>query len=61
VAWPARRQAISIPPCDIYSFERSTLLASAFYYDRATVFAQLGVFREPIGWVGQVGLVLNIR
>jgi len=29
------------------------------YYDRATVFAQLGVFREPVGWFGQAALALN--
>jgi hypothetical protein len=55
------------PPGDFNSTLRYLLVRTInfagerIYYDRATVFAQLGVFREPIGWVGQVGLVLNIR
>ena len=35
------------------------LAGERIYYDRATVFAQLGVFREPVGLFGRVALALN--
>ena len=35
------------------------MAGESIYYDRATVFAQLGVFREPVGWFGQLALMLN--
>ena len=34
-------------------------LANAFTTTGATVFAQLGVFREPVGWFGRLALVIN--
>jgi steroid delta-isomerase-like uncharacterized protein len=56
----ATARRFEIPLCAVYSFDCDDQLAGErIYYDRATVFAQLGVFREPIGWFGRIALVLN--
>lgn len=57
---PATARRVEIPLCGIYSFDCDDRLAGErIYYDRATVFAQLGVFREPVGWFGRLALMLN--
>jgi steroid delta-isomerase-like uncharacterized protein len=57
---PATARRVEIPLCGIYSFDCDDRLAGErIYYDRATVFAQLGVFREPVGWFGRLALTLN--
>ena len=56
----ATGRRFAIPLCGIYSFDDNDLLAGErIYYDRATVFAQLGVFHEPVGLLGKLSLVLN--
>ena len=50
----------AIPLCGVYTFDKDDRLAGErIYYDRATVFAQLGVFHEPVGLLGKIALVLN--
>jgi steroid delta-isomerase-like uncharacterized protein len=57
---PATSRRFEIPLCGIYTFDSNDQLAGErIYYDRATVFAQLGVFREPVGLFGRVALALN--
>jgi SnoaL-like polyketide cyclase len=57
---PATARRFEIPLCGIYTFDTDYRLAGErIYYDRATVFAQLGVFREPVGWFGRFALALN--
>jgi hypothetical protein len=57
---PATARRVEIPLCGIYSFDSVDRLAGErIYYDRATVFAQLGVFREPVGLFGRLALTLN--
>ena len=57
---PATARRFEIPLCGIYTFDTDDQLAGErIYYDRATVFVQLGVFREPAGWFGRVALALN--
>ena len=57
---PATARRIEIPLCGIYSFDCNDQLAGErIYYDRATVFAQLGVFREPVGWFGRLTPAVN--
>ena len=57
---PATARRVEIPLCGIYSFDGDDRLAGErIYYDRATVFTQLGVFREPVGWLGLLTLMLN--
>jgi SnoaL-like polyketide cyclase len=50
-AWrglPATGNQIRFPLCGIYTFDQENrLLSEKIYYDRAAVFKQLGVFREP--------------
>jgi|SRR5664279_4788277 len=50
-AWrglPATGKSFSFPLCGIFTFDQENrLLGEKIYYDRATVFRQLGVFREP--------------
>ena len=49
-----------IPLCGVYTFDDHDRLAGErIYYDRATVFAQLGIFHEPVGLLGKIALVLN--
>jgi predicted ester cyclase len=57
---PATARRFQIPLCGIYTFDSADQMAGErIYYDRATVFAQLGVFREPVGWFGRAALALN--
>ena len=57
---PATARRFQIPLCGVYTFDSDDQLAGErIYYDRATVFAQLGVFREPVGWFSRLALVIN--
>lgn len=52
---PPTGRSVSFPLCAIYSFDEQGALASErIYYDRATVFGQVGVFHEPTGYRGQL-------
>jgi hypothetical protein len=57
VAWPARHRGDLRSHLAISTRSTATinLPGERIYYDRATVFARRGVFREPIGWVGPSG------
>ncbi|HUI22550.1 MAG TPA: ester cyclase [Methylocella sp.] len=50
-AWrglPATGRSIRFPLCGIFTFDQDDRLSGErIYYDRAAVFRQLGVFREP--------------
>jgi steroid delta-isomerase-like uncharacterized protein len=57
---PATRRRFSIPLCAVYSFDADDRLAGErVYYDRATVLAQVGMFREPDNWRGRLAMALN--
>ncbi|WP_310909659.1 ester cyclase [Natrinema sp. 1APR25-10V2] len=52
---PPTGRHVSFPLCAVYSFDDAGKLASErIYYDRATVFRQVGVFHEPDGIRGQL-------
>jgi steroid delta-isomerase-like uncharacterized protein len=52
---PPTGRPVSFPLCAVYSFDgRGKLAGERIYYDRATVFAQVGVFHEPAGYRGQL-------
>jgi steroid delta-isomerase-like uncharacterized protein len=52
---PPTGRAVSFPLCAVYSFDGDGKLESErIYYDRATVFRQVGVFHEPDGIKGQI-------
>jgi predicted ester cyclase len=56
----ATGRRFKIPLCGVYTFDDHDRLAGErIYYDRATVFAQLGIFHEPVGLLGKIVLVLN--
>jgi len=57
---PATGRRVEFPLCGIFTFDADDRLAGErIYYDRATVFAQLGIFHEPVGLLGKIVLVLN--
>ena len=57
---PATGRSISFPLCGIYTFDQEDRLVSEkIYYDRATVFKQLGVFREPTTALGRLLTAIN--
>lgn len=57
---PATGKSISFPLCGIFTFDQEDrLLGEKIYYDRATVFRQLGVFREPITVLGRLLTAIN--
>jgi steroid delta-isomerase-like uncharacterized protein len=62
-AWrglPATGKSISFPLCGIFTFDQEDrLLGERIYYDRATIFRQLGVFREPITVLGRLLTAIN--
>ena len=57
-AWrglPATGRRVEFPLCGIYTFDAEDKLAGEkIYYDRGTVLRQLGVFHEPLSWIGQI-------
>jgi steroid delta-isomerase-like uncharacterized protein len=57
---PATGRSINFPLCGIYTFDLQDRLAGEkIYYDRATVLQQLGMFREPSGFMGRLLTALN--
>lgn len=62
-AWrglPATGRRVSFPLCAVYTFtDADELAGERIFYDRATVLARLGVFRDPDSPAGQVLTVLN--
>ena len=57
-AWrglPPTGRRISFPICAVYTFTEDDMLAGErIYYDRATVFQQLGVLHDPEGLLGRL-------
>jgi steroid delta-isomerase-like uncharacterized protein len=62
-AWrglPATGRRVEFPLCGVYTFdEKDRLAGEKIYYDRATVLRQLGVFREPTGFWGRIGVLVG--
>lgn len=57
---PSTGHRFEFPLCAVYTFDENDRLAGErIYYDRATVLNQLGVHREPLGYVGRAAMVLN--
>jgi steroid delta-isomerase-like uncharacterized protein len=56
---PATGCQIEIPLCGIFTFDEEDRLAGErIYYDRATLFRQLGLFHEPDSAAGRIGTML---
>lgn len=55
---PATGRRLEFPLCAIYSFDGDKLAGERIYYDRATVFRQLGVFREPVTPFGRLAMAV---
>ncbi|HEY4848683.1 MAG TPA: ester cyclase [Methylocella sp.] len=62
-AWrglPATGKKVSIPLCGIFTFDPADrILGEKIYYDRASVFRQLGIFREPTTNAGRLLTLFN--
>jgi steroid delta-isomerase-like uncharacterized protein len=62
-AWrglPATGKFVSFPLCGIFTFDsEDRILGEKIYYDRASVFRQLGIFREPTTVVGRLLTAIN--
>lgn len=57
---PSTGRRFEFPLCAVYTFDSNDRLAGErIYYDRATVLAQLGVHREPVGPLGRTAMLLN--
>lgn len=61
-AWrglPATGRRIQFPLCGVYTFDSDDrLVGERIYYDRGTVFKQLGVFHEPGTVLGQISTLV---
>jgi steroid delta-isomerase-like uncharacterized protein len=56
---PATGCQVEFPLCGIFTFDDDDRLAGEkIYYDRATLFRQLGIFHEPDGAVGRIATML---
>lgn len=56
---PGTGNQLNFPLCGIFTFDRDNKLAGEkIYYDRATVFRQLGVFHEPETLRGRITTAL---
>jgi steroid delta-isomerase-like uncharacterized protein len=52
---PGTGRRLDYPLCGIYTFDETDKLAGErIYYDRATVYRQLGIFHEPFSGVGRL-------
>ena len=62
-AWrglPATGKKVSFPLCGIFTFDsEDRILGEKIYYDRASVFRQLGIFREPTSVAGRLLTAIN--
>jgi steroid delta-isomerase-like uncharacterized protein len=57
---PATGKFVSFPLCGIFTFDsEDRILGEKIYYDRASVFRQLGIFREPTTVVGRLLTAIN--
>ncbi|HXY59823.1 MAG TPA: ester cyclase [Methylocystis sp.] len=57
---PATGRSFSFPLCGIFTFDsEDRIFGEKIFYDRATVFRQLGVFREPVTTLGRVLIAVN--
>ena len=57
---PATGRQVEFPLCGIYTFDADDKLAGEkIYYDRGTVLRQLGVFHEPLSWIGQISTLMT--
>lgn len=57
---PATGRRVEIPLCGVYTFTPDDRLeGERIYYDRATVFRQLGVFHEPQTVLGDLTVALT--
>jgi len=57
---PATGRRVEFPLCGIYTFDADDKLAGEkIYYDRGTVLRQLGVFHEPLSWIGQISTLMT--
>lgn len=60
-AWrglPATGRRVQFPLCGVYTFDaQDRLVGERIYYDRGTVLRQLGVFREPRTFLGQISIL----
>lgn len=56
---PATGRRIEFPLCGIYTFDAEDRLAGEkIYYDRGIVLRQLGVFHEPLSFLGQISILV---
>ncbi len=52
---PGTGRRVRFPLCAVYSFdEQNKLAGERIYYDRATVLGQVGLFHEPVSWLGRL-------
>jgi len=57
---PATGRKVSFPLCGIFTFDSADrIFGEKIYYDRASVFRQLGIFREPTTGAGRVLTAIN--
>jgi steroid delta-isomerase-like uncharacterized protein len=57
---PGTGRRICFALCAIYSFDsQSKLAGERIYYDRATVLRQIGLFHEPVSFLGRLTTVLS--
>lgn len=51
---PATGRRVRFPLCAIYTFDGDKIAGEKIYYDRATVFRQVGIFHDPETALGRV-------
>jgi steroid delta-isomerase-like uncharacterized protein len=57
---PATGRRMEFPLCGVYAFDADDrLTGERIYYDRGAVLSQLGLFHEPLGWLGHVATALS--
>jgi len=57
---PATGRPIEVPLCGVYTFDADDRLAGErIYYDRASIFRQLGVFHEPQTLLGDLTVLVT--
>lgn len=56
---PPTERAVDFPLCAVYTFtEDDRLAGERIYYDRGTVFHQLGMYREPLTATGRLATAI---
>jgi steroid delta-isomerase-like uncharacterized protein len=56
---PATGRRVDLPLVAVFQFDGSDLLCERAYYDRLTLFIQLGVARDPNSLTGRIMTLLN--